>query len=564
MELDNRITISFTSFLEIHNRIIESLKHLYENDKYSKQLNVSEKFKEIELFSEQENKSFICLYLDPQFSKRTDRNSVNYYLNDLFEKSKEVMLFQSLFNRVYLSTKENKRKKGRKLSNLGNALIKERLKFFDFRTTLKDRIKTQKSDLDLFEYLSFYSLAYPKKIHLNSQNLNEYIESLNLSINGNSGETLTLNESSVSSKEDKKLSFENDSRGIRYKVFYFSFKKNIVSFYEIIIAYDLMPSYKVEKQDYTVIERGFHDDTELIYNGYAYYLKNKKKLHIVLSNEERNDKFKIILDAGYQVKKEPFMSGAMTAVSADRSTSTLCYEVLFIKASELRQNSELEDDIKNLLFLRRNVFRINPPRDLFSLRYKNAELRMFQSLIGIWQVWRFSEDYKKIYTSALYVRKDLRAYCIINQAKKKIDNIQTCHFDISDNYTICMHVAQYSGSKKISSTYFEELKEQDTLSTGIMVSVGQNKTSPHPYVIVMEEVSHKWLNYFNDDVDIKEVNLEEFKRELPSYNKNQLKIVLNSKNETEKRLFKLLKKKSKSERLHLPEWFNKIESSNKS
>lgn len=291
--------------------------------------------------------------------------------------------------------------------------------------------------------------------------------------------------------EDEKDYIRNQASNlVSYTGYYYSYKQHEIQSYFLKIDYDRKPSFeKVEKQEYTVEERGFHDnDRDPIYSGYAYRLDGK--LHIVLWNEEKNDKMKVILDSGDNPSGNHAMRGAILAISSLQGHSPMNLETLIVKDTHpLTAGDKL--GIKRYLFLHRYNFRIKAEvLNLKAMKAKGADVHLIENFVGCWRTIRFDEDYQNLVVSILHVRADYRIICHTNQYKRENFNRQVCIPDITIiNYfgsrTLCLTSYPNQGAKIISHMMLKIPARSRILVGGAILLVGKDGTYPTNRSIAM-------------------------------------------------------------------------------
>jgi len=273
-------------------------------------------------------------------------------------------------------------------------------------------------------------------------------------------------------------------------------------------------------------------------------------------NKSLNDLFKIILDAGKEPETHAIMSGAMMAISADQDKrNTLCYEVLLIKKSE--QTQEKENNIKRYLFFHRYNFMIRLPKysaasTTVPLKVKGKKVTLFDNFVGVWQVWRFCDEYEEIINSILFVGKDYRIYCISNQYDNDDDyDVQPCHLSITNSDTICLSTAPSHGSKIISKIFLRKIGKSKKVS-GSMITVGKYSDRPIMRAIALLKKESNWENYFDSNGYPSFENIHELKMELINVDRKTLteQIEINSNYKT---LYKLLIQEISENNRH-PDW----------
>ena len=411
-------------------------------------------------------------------------------------------------------------------------LVRPELKIFDVGS---DAVKLQK------EFWVYDNNGDTPAIPTDSRFIEKEMNSKGWKVSGGRGEVREK-----VSLVGKDWDFEDKTTGTPFTAFYFSYLDNSPSTFDIKFFFNKKPNFYAERQEYTVIEKGFHDYDENednpVYIGYAYTLDSK--LHIVLESEVGTDKFKIILRPGDKPNTLSALKGAMMGVSAiqDRNP-VICYEVFLIKKFEFqgKEKNNIELGIRRYLFLHRYVFRIKEdPVRYYSLNVKKLDVNIFKYFIGFWRVWRFNDDNNEIITSLLHVEEDYKAYCYTNQYGETLYDRQACHIDITSNNEICLVTAPMEGSKVVSTILLKKPAHNQTILTGAMNTFGSGPSSPKMRAVAMVKEDEEWKDYFNEEGDIKPEKKENFKSNLKNYNEQDLMVELSGTNENSKTLYESL------------------------
>lgn len=270
---------------------------------------------------------------------------------------------------------------------------------------------------------------------------------------------------------------------VDYSGYYYSYKHHEIHKFTLQIDYDRKPNFeKVEIQEYTVEERGFHDnDRDPIYRGYAYRLDGK--MHIVLWNEGKSDKMKMILDSGDNPSGNPAMRGAILAISSLQGHSPMNLETLIVKKEyNLTEADEL--GIRRYMFLHRYNFRIKAEiLNLKAMKAKGADVHLIDNFVGCWQTIRFDENYQNLVVSILHVRDDYRIFCYTNQYQLENYNRQVCIPDIAiidyfASRTLCLASYPNQGARIISNIMLKIPVGEKKLVGGGMLFVGKDGMYP--------------------------------------------------------------------------------------
>ena len=288
MQIDKTVDISFNEFHQLHNLI--ALKFLGK----SLEIDLNRDINKLKKAFGDDRIAKIYKNHDTEIDTKFIRldgfyNGKRNSLDNVFAKDERVKAFSKLHFAVY--SRIYRRRKERRISNIGNKLKKIKSHFLDLRKN-RPIPKHPYKNFDIFYLYCFCIFIEPDDFEVNRENIKKLQDSWNFF----KGEKTTTDQELPDAENNhdfEKYSFENDQIGTHYRAFYYSFRKNLVKSFDLKIFYDVRPNFNVENQEFYVIERDYHDDSRRpIYQGYAYRLLDLK-LYIVSKREMKKIRLKL-------------------------------------------------------------------------------------------------------------------------------------------------------------------------------------------------------------------------------------------------------------------------------